>query len=67
MFADYRVPVVLRELGILKYADEFAALVDAGYQIAPGSADEIDLRAYVFGLSQIQTLFDAPLCLHGRH
>ena len=45
MFADYRVPVVLRQLGVLKYADEFAALIDRGHKIPPGSSDEIDLRA----------------------
>lgn len=45
MFADYRVPVVLRQLGILKYDDAFASAVDAGVSIPSGSADEIDLRA----------------------
>ena len=46
MFADYRVPVVLRQLGILKYSDEFASVVDGGKTLVPsGSADEIDTRA----------------------
>jgi len=45
MFADYRVPVVLRQLGILKYCDAFASAVDAGATVPSGSADEIDLRA----------------------
>ena len=46
MFADYRVPVVLRQLGILKYSDAFASVVDEGRTLVPsGSADEIDMRA----------------------
>ena len=45
MFADYRVPVVLRQLGILKYDDELSRAVDAGVKIHAGSSDEIDLRA----------------------
>ena len=46
MFADYRVPVVLRQLGILKYSDAFASVVDEGRTLVPaGSADEIDTRA----------------------
>lgn len=46
MFADYRVPAVLRELSILRYCD--AALerkIDSKETIAPGSVEEIEIRA----------------------
>ena len=46
MFADYRVPVVLRSMGVLKYDDALAAAVDAGDgTIAAGSVEEIEIRA----------------------
>ena len=45
-FADYRVPVVLRELGVLEYDDALAAHVAAKEEILPGSAYEIEIRAW---------------------
>ena len=45
MFADYRVPVVLRQLGILRYNDSLSAAVDALQEIPPGSPWEIEIRA----------------------
>lgn len=45
MFADYRVPVVLRELGVLCYAPKLAAAVDAKRELAPGSQEEVEIRA----------------------
>ncbi len=44
-FADYKVPQVLRHLGILRYGDELAASVHAREPIAPGSREEIEIRA----------------------
>jgi len=29
MFADYRVPQILRELGILDYSDQLAEIIDS--------------------------------------
>ena len=43
--ADYRVPVVLRELGVLRYAPALAAAVDAKQELAPGSQEEVEIRA----------------------
>ena len=50
MFADYRVPVVLRNMGILKYEPNLARKVDqhnfSTADIVPaGSAEEVDVRA----------------------
>lgn len=44
-FADYKLPQVLRHLGILRYDDELAMRIDAKHLIAAGSAEEIEIRA----------------------
>jgi hypothetical protein len=44
-FADYKVPQLLRRLGILDYAPDLAARIDRLELIPPGSADEIAIRA----------------------
>jgi len=44
-FADYRVPQILRSLGILVYSDELAAKVDAGVRIGAGTEEEVEIRA----------------------
>lgn len=44
-FADYKVPQVLRHLGILRYGDELAASIRARELIEPGSREEIEIRA----------------------
>jgi hypothetical protein len=45
MFADYRVPQILRALDVLRYAPELAALVDGGAELAWGSPAEVEVRA----------------------
>jgi len=45
MFADYRVPVVLRQHGCLEYAPALAATIDEGREVAAGSEEEIEIRA----------------------
>ncbi|GAP64445.1 hypothetical protein ARMA_2868 [Ardenticatena maritima] len=45
MFADYRVPQYLRARGVLVYAPPLAEKVDARQEIAPGSPEEIEIRA----------------------
>lgn len=45
MFADYRVPVVLRQHGVLVYSAALAAAVDGGHELAPGSEEEVEIRA----------------------
>jgi hypothetical protein len=44
-FADYKVPQVLRRLGILVYSDELAATIDRWQLIPAGSPAEIEIRA----------------------
>ena len=44
-FPDYRVPQLLREMGVMVYDDDLAARVDARVELAPGSDEELDIRA----------------------
>jgi hypothetical protein len=43
MFADYRVPQILRELGIFIYSDELAQKIDNFVTICPGSEEEVNV------------------------
>lgn len=45
IFADYIVPAVLRQLGVLKYSPSLAELIKANNEISSGSEEEIELRA----------------------
>ena len=45
MFADYRVPQILRHLKILEYSDHLAKIVDTNIEMAYSSAEEIEIRA----------------------
>jgi len=42
--ADYKIPQVLRRLGILVYAPELEKFVDARLQIPPGTREELEIR-----------------------
>ncbi len=44
-FADYKVPQVLRELGLLSYAPRLAGKIDHQIEISPGSREEMEIRA----------------------
>lgn len=44
-FADYKLPQVLRELGIISYRPELASRIDALEPLEPGSDEEIEIRA----------------------
>jgi hypothetical protein len=44
-FADYKIPQVLRSLGILTYAPALAERVDAQQLLPPGSPEEVEIRA----------------------
>lgn len=44
MFADYRVPAVLRQVGVLRYSDRLAARVAAGELVEPGGREEAEIR-----------------------
>ncbi len=45
IFADYRLPQVLRHYGALTYSDELAARIDNRQIIPSGSPEEIEIRA----------------------
>ena len=44
-FADYKVPMSLRALGILKYSPELSRKIDRMEEISQGSSEEIEIRA----------------------
>jgi putative queuosine salvage protein len=44
-FADYKIPQVLREAGILVYASALAEMVDRQELIPPGDPREVEIRA----------------------
>ncbi len=44
-FADYRVPQILRSLGVLVYSGPLADTVDAGRPLPAGTREEIEIRA----------------------
>lgn len=45
MFADYRVPQILRARGALVYTPALAAAIDARQELAYGSEEEVEIRA----------------------
>ncbi|KAJ7944509.1 Queuosine salvage protein [Quillaja saponaria] len=45
IMADYIVPAVLRQLGILKYSPTLASTIEAKGEIGPGTEEEVELRA----------------------
>ncbi len=45
-FADYKVPQVLRQIGILRYSPELAERIDRREEIPSGSPEEIEIRAH---------------------
>lgn len=44
-FADYKLPQVLREMGILSYQPDLAERIDQRQDLVPGSEEEIEIRA----------------------
>ncbi|PKA59888.1 hypothetical protein AXF42_Ash015946 [Apostasia shenzhenica] len=45
IFADYIVPAVLRQLGILKYSSSLSSSIDTKKEIVSGSEEEVEIRA----------------------
>ena len=44
-FADYKLPQVLRHVGVLRYSSKLKKKVDSGILIDPGCPEEIEIRA----------------------
>lgn len=62
MFADYRVPQILRHLDVLQYTDALAEKVDRRDQLASGSEEESEIRA-----ATVQVVEQAIQLLNTRH
>lgn len=45
-FADYKLPQILRQMGVLVYDDALARRVDARELLPAGSAEEVEIRAH---------------------
>lgn len=54
-FADYKVPQLMRRLGILEYADSLARVIDAQKLIEPGSEQEVEIRAAAIWANELAT------------
>ncbi len=61
MFADYKVPQVLRQLGVLAYSDELEAALRSGELIACCDAREVEIRA-----ASVQAVEQLAALLAGR-
>jgi putative queuosine salvage protein len=63
-FADYKIPQVLREAGILVYTSDLADVVDRQREIPPGDPREVEIRAAtIWGCE----LLRRRLAEHGGH
>lgn len=45
MFADYIVPSVLRQLGVLTYTPSLSGMIESNTEFHSGSEEEVELRA----------------------
>ncbi len=45
IFADYKLPQLLRHFGVLEYSPELSAAVDSCKEIPAGSAEEVEIRS----------------------
>ena len=62
MFADYRVPQILRSMGVLKYTDSLSSSIDALETLPWGGKMEVELRAQtVVAVDMLQQ----ALCIRG--
>lgn len=57
MFADYIVPAVLEQLGVLRYSPSLSNLIESKKEICSGSEEEVELRACcVYAVEKIRDL-----------
>ncbi|GAM22561.1 hypothetical protein SAMD00019534_057360, partial [Acytostelium subglobosum LB1] len=63
MFADYRVPQILRWMGILEYGDALAKIVDGKQELPVGSEMEMEIRAVtVQAVERMRDIFNKNQC-----
>ncbi|MGH2507320.1 MAG: queuosine 5'-phosphate N-glycosylase/hydrolase [Ktedonobacteraceae bacterium] len=53
IFADYKLPQVLRHFGVLVYADALAHKVDCQESLVSGSMEEVEIRAATIWASEL--------------
>jgi hypothetical protein len=59
-FADYKLPQVLRELGIISYSPDLEQKVDLCQSFTPGAEDEIEIRAAtIYAAEAVRSVFIA--------
>jgi hypothetical protein len=57
-FADYKLPQVLRELGILSYHPDLAERIDLKQNLATGGEEEIEIRAMtIWAVEELKKVF----------
>ncbi|XP_043708144.1 queuosine salvage protein-like [Telopea speciosissima] len=59
IFADYIVPAVLRNLGVLRYSSALASTIESNSEIGSGSEEEVELRACsVYAVEKMRELIE---------
>ncbi|KAK9821658.1 hypothetical protein WJX74_005457 [Apatococcus lobatus] len=64
MFADYRVPTVLREMEILLYSPQLAAMVDNRVILEAGGEEELEIRGCT--IAAVEMIKEQLREIHGR-
>lgn len=63
MFADYRVPQILRQVGILRYSESLQKDIDSLREIPFGSPQEVEIRAC--SIVAVEELYEELVRLSG--
>lgn len=62
IFADYIVPAVLRNLGVLKYSLALAKIIDSNNEVVSGSEEEVEIRACsVYAVEKMKDLIEKKI------
>lgn len=62
IFADYIVPAVLRQLGVLKYDSALTSTIEANNEIVSGTEEEVELRACsIYAVEKMRELISRKL------
>ncbi|KAK9949103.1 hypothetical protein M0R45_004645 [Rubus argutus] len=62
IMADYIVPAVLRQLGVLKYSATLAGMIEKKSEIGSGSEEEVELRACsIYAVEKMKDLISIKL------
>ncbi|XP_042443279.1 queuosine salvage protein-like [Zingiber officinale] len=60
IFADYIVPAVLEQLGVLKYSSTLSNSIDSKIEISSGSEEEIEIRACtIYAVEKMRDLIES--------